>query len=117
MACLEIFPSAEVKSCKTFDQVFKLAKENDDYRIVIPITNSSTGSIADMHYLLPKYKLQIHAEHFQKVTHNLLGIKGSKIEDIKIVRSHSQALSQCSKVILENNLMLHSEELMLIPRR
>tara|TARA_B100000029_G_scaffold516040_1_gene626354 strand:+ start:4717 stop:5565 length:849 start_codon:yes stop_codon:yes gene_type:complete len=104
LACLEIFPSAEVKSCKTFDQVFKLAKENDDYRIVIPITNSSTGSIADMHYLLPKYKLQIHAEHFQKVTHNLLGIKGSKIEDIKIVRSHSQALSQCSKVILENNL-------------
>ncbi len=104
LACLEIFPNAEVKSCKTFDQVFKLAKKNADYRIVIPITNSSTGSIADMHYLLPKYKLQIHAEHFQKVTHNLLGIKGSKIEDIKIVRSHSQALSQCSKIILENNL-------------
>ena len=104
LACLEIFPNAEVKSCKTFDQVFKLAKANADYRIVIPITNSSTGSIADMHYLLPKYKLQIHAEHFQKVTHNLLGIKGSKIEDIKTVRSHSQALSQCTKIILENNL-------------
>ena len=106
LACLEIFPNAEVKSCKTFDQVFKLAKANADYRIVIPITNSSTGSIADMHYLLPKYKLQIHAEHFQKVTHNLLGIKGSKIEDIKTVRSHSQALSQCTKIILENNLII-----------
>ena len=104
LACLDIFPNADVKVCKTFDQVFMLAKESSEYKVVIPITNSSTGSIADMHYLLPKYKLQIHAEHFQKVSHNLLGIKSSKIEDIKIVRSHPQALSQCSKIILENNL-------------
>ena len=103
LACLEIFPNAEVKACKTFDEAFMMAKESSEYKIVIPITNSSTGSIADMHYLLPKYKLQIHAEHFQKVNHNLLGIKNSKIQDIKTVRSHAQALSQCSKIILENN--------------
>jgi len=103
LACLEIFPNADVKACKTFDEVFMLAKESSGYKVVIPITNSSTGSIADMHYLLPKYKLQIHAEHFQKVSHNLLGIKNSKIQDIKAVRSHAQALSQCSKIILENN--------------
>jgi len=103
LACLEIFPNVEVKACKTFDEAFMMAKESSEYKIVIPITNSSTGSIADMHYLLPKYKLQIHAEHFQKVSHNLLGIKNSKIQDIKAVRSHAQALSQCSKIILENN--------------
>jgi len=103
LACSEIFPNAEVKACKTFDEAFMMAKESSEYKIVIPITNSSTGSIADMHYLLPKYKLQIHAEHFQKVSHNLLGIKNSKIQDIKAVRSHAQALSQCSKIILENN--------------
>jgi len=104
LACSEIFPNADVKACKTFDEVFMMAKERSEYKIEIPITNSSTGSIADMHYLLPKYKLQIHAEHFQKVSHNLLGIKNSKIQDIKAVRSHAQALSQCSKIILENNL-------------
>ena len=103
LACSEIFPNADVKACKTFDEAFMMAKESSEYKIVIPITNSSTGSIADMHYLLPKYKLQIHAEHFQKVSHNLLGIKNSKIQDIKAVRSHAQALSQCSKIILENN--------------
>ena len=103
LACLEIFPNVDVKACKTFDEAFRMAKESSEYKIVIPITNSSTGSIADMHYLLPKYKLQIHAEHFQKVGHNLLGIKNSKIQDIKTVRSHAQALSQCSKIILENN--------------
>jgi len=104
LACLEIFPNAEVKACKTFDEVFMLAKNSSEYKVVIPITNSSTGSIADMHYLLPKYKLQIHAEHFQKVNHNLLGIKGSKMQDISTVRSHAQAISQCSKLISENNL-------------
>ena len=103
LACSEIFPNADVKACKTFDEAFMMAKESSEYKIVIPITNSSTGSIADMHYLLPKYKLQIHAEHFQKVSHNLLGIKNSKIQDIKTVRSHAQALSQCSKIILEND--------------
>ncbi len=104
LACLEVFPDVEAQACKTFDQTFKLAKENSEYKILIPITNSSTGSIADMHYLMPKYKLQIHAEHFQKVNHNLLGIKGSKLHNIKTVRSHAQAISQCSKIISKNNL-------------
>ena len=36
----------------------------------------------------------------------MLGIKNSKIQDIKTVRSHAQALSQCSKIILENNLII-----------
>ena len=104
LACLEVFPNAEVKACATFEEAFLLAKENSDYRIVIPIENSSTGRVADIHYLIPKYKLQIHAEHFQKVTHNLLGTKDSKIQDIKTVRSHSQAIGQCQKVISENKL-------------
>jgi len=104
LACLEIFPKAEMFGCSTFEKAFQLAKDNKDYRIVIPIENSLAGRVADIHYLIPKYKLQIHAEHFQKVTHNLLGIKGAKIKDIKTVRSHSQAIGQCRKIIMDNNL-------------
>ena len=104
LAILEIFPDAEVKACPTFEETFQLAKENSEYKIIIPIENSLAGRVADIHYLIPKYKLQIHAEHFQKVNHNLLGIKGSKIKDIKTVRSHSQALGQCQKIILKNGL-------------
>ena len=104
LACLEIFPNAEIKACSTFDEAFALAKNNQDYKIVIPIENSSTGRVADIHYLIPKYKLQIHAEYFQKVTHNLLCIKGTNIKDIKTVRSHSQALGQCQKIILKKKL-------------
>tara|TARA_Y100000590_G_scaffold431957_1_gene547354 strand:- start:98 stop:946 length:849 start_codon:yes stop_codon:yes gene_type:complete len=104
LACLEIFPNSEAIACATFEQAFQLAKDNSEYKIVIPIENSLAGRVADIHYLIPKYKLQIHAEHFQKVNHNLLGIKGSKMKDIKTVRSHSQAIGQCSKIILNNNL-------------
>ena len=104
LACLEVFPDAEAVACSTFEEAFQLAKDNAEYKILIPIENSLAGRVADIHYLIPKYKLQIHAEHFQKVTHNLLGIKGSKIKDIKTVRSHSQAIGQCSKIIFENKL-------------
>ena len=104
LACLEIFPKAKIKFCSTFEETFQLAKDNPKYEIVIPIENSLAGRVADIHYLIPKYKLQVHAEHFHKVNHNLLGIKGSKIKDIKTVRSHSQAIGQCQKMISENNL-------------
>ena len=104
LACLEVFPNVDVVACATFEEAFQLARDNSEYKIVIPIENSLAGRVADIHYLIPKYKLQIHAEHFQKVSHNLLGIKGSKIKDIKTVRSHSQAIGQCRKMISDNNL-------------
>ena len=104
LASLEIFPNVEIKFCSTFEETFQLAKENPKYKIVIPIENSLAGRVADIHYLIPKYKLQVHAEHFHKINHNLLGIKGSKIKDIETVRSHSQAIGQCQKIISDNNL-------------
>jgi len=104
LASLEVFPEAEIAACSTFEETFELAKKNPKYKIIIPIENSLAGRVADIHYLIPKYKLQIHAEHFQIVRHNLLGIKGSKITDIKTVRSHSQAIGQCQKIISANKL-------------
>ena len=104
LASLEVFPDAEVKACGTFETAFQFANDNSEYSIVIPIENSLAGRVADIHYLIPKYKLQIHAEHFQKVNHYLLGVKGAKMEDIKTVRSHSQAIGQCQKIINANKL-------------
>ena len=86
LASLEIFPNAEIKFCSTFEETFQLAKENPKYKIVLPIENSLAGRVADIHYLIPKYKFQVHAEHFHKINHNLLGIKGSKIKDIELLK-------------------------------
>ena len=99
IACEALFPGAEIKTCPTFEETFKIAHQDDSYRIVIPIENSLAGRVADIHYLLPKYKLQIYAEHYQKVEHNLLVKEKTEIKDIKYVRSHAQAIDQCQKII------------------
>tara|TARA_B100000965_G_C19594486_1_gene759537 strand:+ start:1519 stop:2358 length:840 start_codon:yes stop_codon:yes gene_type:complete len=99
LAAIEVFGKPEIKTCTTFEEAFQIASKDESFKIIIPIENSLAGRVADIHYLLPKYKLQIHGEHFQKVEHNLLVKKDAKLEDIKFVRSHSQAISQCQKII------------------
>ena len=104
LAALQVYPDAEIISCKTFDQCFEQAKKNDELRIIIPESNRTTGSIG-IEYLIFKYRLNIYAEHFLKIEHNLLGMKGAKVKDLKNVFSHAQALSQCSKFINNNELI------------
>ncbi len=102
IACEKLFPGSPIKACPTFEETFKIAYDDEDYKIIIPIENSLAGRIADIHYLLPKYKLQIHAEYFQKIEHNLLVKQDAELKDIKYVRSHAQAIDQCQKIILKN---------------
>ena len=103
IAIEELYRDAEIKTCNTFDETFKTAFEDEDYQIIIPIENSLAGRVADIHYLLPKYKLQIYSEHFQKVEHSLLVKPDASIKDIRYVRSHAQAISQCQEIIKKNN--------------
>jgi prephenate dehydratase len=95
--------NAEVVTCTTFEETFRLANDNEDVNIVIPLENSLAGRVADIHYLLPKYKLQIYGEHYQTVEHNLLVKKGIGLKDIQYIRSHSQAIDQCRQFIEKNN--------------
>ena len=103
IAVENLYKDADIKTCSTFEDTFKLAFNDPSTKIVIPIENSLAGRVADIHYLLPKYKLQIHGEYFLPVEHNLLGKQEASIEDIKYVRSHAQAISQCQKIINEKN--------------
>ncbi len=106
LASIAIDPNAEVIPCKTFDECFLKASENEKSKIVIPESNRITGNIG-IEYLIFKYRLNIHSEYFQKIEHNLLGLPGTKITDIKYIFSHAQALSQCSKFIKKNNFIEH----------
>ena len=99
IAAENLYKGAEIKTCTTFEETFKQAYNDSSYKIVIPIENSLAGRVADIHYLLPKYKLQIHGEHFQIVEHNLLSKQDAEIDDIKFVRSHAQAIGQCQNLI------------------
>ena len=101
IAAENLYKEPEVKTCTTFEETFKQAYNDPSCKIVIPIENSLAGRVADIHYLLPKYKLQIHGEHFQAVEHNLLCKPNATISDIKFVRSHAQAIGQCQNLIIK----------------
>tara|TARA_B100001564_G_C20586698_1_gene645838 strand:+ start:370 stop:1200 length:831 start_codon:yes stop_codon:yes gene_type:complete len=104
LAAIEVYPKATTVSCKTFEECFKNCVDDENLKTIIPVENSIAGRVADIQYLMNKYKLQIYAEHFHKVSHNLMSLPGVNIKDLKSVRSHSQAISQCQKIINENNL-------------
>ena len=88
--------------CPTFEKVFEAVKVGDTEFGIVPVENSSAGSVNEVYDLILKYKLFIIGAVAMPVSHNLLGIKGAKIADIKAVYSHPQALSQC-KTFLEAN--------------
>ncbi len=106
LAALSIDPKAEVIPCKTFDECFLKASKDSSSKIIIPESNRITGNIG-IEYLIFHYRLNIYSEYFQKIEHNLLGLPGAKISDIKNVYSHSQALSQCSIFIKSNDFVEH----------
>ena len=98
-----IYPNAETIPCKTFDECFEKASSSNEIRAIIPESNKTTGNIG-VEYLIFKYRLNIYEEFFFPINHNLIGIKNSKLEDIKNVYSHAQALSQASQFLKENKL-------------
>ena len=106
LAALSIEPNAKVIPCKTFDECFIKASKDTDSKIIIPESNRITGNIG-IEYLIFKYRLNIYSEYFQKIEHNLLGLNGAKLSEIKNVYSHGQALSQCSKFIKFHKLTEH----------
>ena len=106
LAALSIDSKAEIVPCKTFDDCFVQASKDKNSKIIIPESNRITGNIG-IEYLIFEYRLNIYAEYFQKIEHNLLGLPGTKVSEIKDVYSHGQALSQCSKFIKSNKLTEH----------
>ena len=98
------YPGIDTIACKTFDECFDQASSDNNIKALIPESNKTTGNIG-VEYLIFRYKLNIYAEHFFPINHNLLVIKGAKIDDIKEVYSHAQALSQSSNFIKKYKLI------------
>jgi prephenate dehydratase len=99
LAIAEAYPDCEAVPCATFEDAFASITGGEADLGMIPIENSVAGRVADIHHLMPDSGLHIVAEHFMPVRHQLLGIKGARLEDIKTVESHVHALGQCRKII------------------
>ncbi len=95
LAALAAFPAMTALPCPSFEDMFAALREGKARLAMVPIENSLAGRVADIHHLLPESGLHIVAEHFQRVNHQLLGVKGARLADLKTVASHVQALGQC----------------------
>ena len=82
-------------STSSFEDAFLKIKENKSDYALIPIENSSTGSINDVYDLLFKYNFKICGEVKVKIDHALIGKKGTDIKNLRKIYSHIQGLNQC----------------------
>lgn len=99
IAIVEAYPDAEPMPCATFEDALSAISSGEADLGMIPIENSVAGRVADIHHLLPASGLFIIGEWFLPVRHQLMAVKGTKLDDIKSVESHVHALGQCRRII------------------
>ncbi|MGV7216357.1 prephenate dehydratase [Bradyrhizobium sp. UFLA05-112] len=95
----EAYPDAEPMPCATFEDALSAISSGEADLGMIPIENSVAGRVADIHHLLPASGLFIIGEWFLPIRHQLMAVKGTRLEDIKSVESHVHALGQCRRII------------------
>ncbi|MGL5721857.1 MAG: bifunctional chorismate mutase/prephenate dehydratase [Brevinema sp.] len=86
---------AKTQSFPLFEDLAHAVSEGQCHYGVIPIENSSAGSVSEVYDLLVKYQLSIIGEQVIAVRHCLCGMKGARIDQLTKIYSHPQALSQC----------------------
>jgi Prephenate dehydratase len=100
LAGKNLYPDAESLPCSTFEEMFEQVRTSKVDAAMVPIENSLAGRVADTQRLIPESNLKITSEYFLEVNHNLMGIKGAKISDIKRIHSHEQGIAQCRNKII-----------------
>ena len=103
-ACDRIFDSPDISFYKTWENVFKSVESGECKYGVVPLENSTAGTVNAVYDLVGKYKFYIVKSLKLKIYHSLLVRRGVKLEDIKEIVSHEQALQQCSKLISSLNV-------------
>ncbi len=103
-ACDRLFNNANITYYKTWEDVFKSVENGECKYGVVPLENSTAGTVNAVYDLLGKYKFYIVRSLKLRIYHSLLAKRGTKLEDIKEIVSHEQALQQCSKFIASLNV-------------
>lgn len=100
-AALLFSPHTETLPCKTFDEVFDTVLHKRATHGIVPMENSIGGTIHRNYDLLVDHEIPITGEVELDVIHCLQALPGTKIEDVRIVYSHQQALAQCERYLKE----------------
>lgn len=89
-------------SCRSFRDVFEALGSDKIQYGVLPIENSTSGSINEVYDLLREFKFYIVGEKYLKVEHCLMAVEGAELSDVREVYSHRQGLIQCSRYLSEH---------------
>lgn len=99
IAAEKIFPIASVSCFRSWEGVFSAVEKGFCEFGVLPVENSTVGSVIGVYDLMRKHSFYIVRSIKLRVKHYLLSAEGARIEDIKEIVSHDQALSQCSELL------------------
>jgi chorismate mutase/prephenate dehydratase len=90
-----------LKAYRSFRETLEAVQEGHVERAVLPIENSTAGSVYEVYDLLFRMNLSIVGEEILEIQHCLLGLPGATVEGLRRVHSHPQALAQCSEYLAE----------------
>ena len=96
LACEKLFTVPNIMYFSSFEGVFSAIDKGLCRYGVLPIENSTAGSVNKIYDLMMRYDFSIVRSVRLKVDHNLLAKKGTKLSDIKEIFSHEQAINQCA---------------------
>lgn len=96
IACEKLFAKPSIFYFSTFDAVFSAVEKGLCRYGVIPVENSTAGTVNAVYDLMRKHNFRIVRSVRIKIDHNLLVKPGTKLEDIREIYSHGQALTQCA---------------------
>ena len=101
LACEKIFKNPFILYFKNFEAIFNAIDQGLCQYGILPIENSTAGSVKKVYDLMIKHNFSIVRTFRLKVDHNLLANPGTKLADIKEIYSHEQAISQCGDFLHE----------------
>lgn len=104
-ACSELFPDGDRIGFPTFSAAFAALRTGDVERLVLPIENSTTGSVLPVLDRLLPGNVYVTGEHLVEVRHALLAIPGATEDQLETVRSHPEALSQAEGYLSRHGLI------------
>ncbi len=99
IAAEKLFELPEISFYKSFDNVFSAIESGECRYGVLPIENSTAGSVKKVYELMLAHNFHIVRSVRIKIDHNLLAKKGTRLENIREVISHEQAINQCSSFL------------------
>jgi prephenate dehydratase len=104
-AAAALFPGASLLPRRTFAEVFAALEASEVNAAVVPVENTHAGSVADVYDLLRQHTgAKVVAEVIVRVRHCLLGVPGARLEDIRVARSHPQALAQVEEFLRKHGI-------------